>query len=135
MNDYPNAVKEKLNSLISEMSTSPSLFVKNPEKDFTRNRKLNFETVMRLMISMGGNSIYKELPEVQGYDVNTATTSAFVQQRDKILPFAFEFMLHEFTKAQLNLSTYKGYRLFAVDGTALHIPTNPNDKDSFFQSL
>jgi hypothetical protein len=35
--------------------------VKNPEKDFTRKRKLPFEEVMNLLISMGGNSLYKEL--------------------------------------------------------------------------
>jgi hypothetical protein len=63
------------------MSASPELFVRNPGKDFTRNRKLPFETMMHLLISMGGNSIYKELLEAQGYDVNTATTSAFGQKR------------------------------------------------------
>jgi len=134
MNNYPNEVKERLTSIISEMSASSALFVKNPNKDFIRNRKLNFETIMRLLISMGGGSIYKELLEVNGYDANTATTSAFVQQRDKILPFAFEFVLHEFTKSHSDLRSYKGYRLLAIDGSGLHIPTNPNDKETFFQT-
>jgi len=134
MNDYPNTIKERLSSLISELSVSSWLFVKNPGKDFTRNRKLPFETVVHLLISMGGNSIYKELLESQGYDVNTATSSAFVQQRDKILPGAFEFLLHEFTESYTDIKNYRGYRLLAADGSDLHIATNPNDPDSFHQN-
>ena len=134
MNEYPNDVKEKLSSLIRELSASPALFVKNPGTDFTRNRKLPFEVVVQLLISMGGNSIYKELLESQGYNVNTATTAAFVQQRDKILPDAFEFLLHEFTQSYSDIKQYRGYRLFATDGSDLHIATNPHDTDTFYQN-
>ena len=84
MPDYLYVVKAKLTALINEMSEAPALFVKNPKTDFTRNRKLPFGMVMELLISMGGNSIYKELLDAQGYDVNTATTSAFIQQREKL---------------------------------------------------
>ena len=134
MNDYPNTVKGILSSLITELSKSPELFVKNPGKDFTRKRKLPLETVIQLLISMGGNSVYKELLESQGYDVNTATSSAFVQQREKILPYAFEYLLHEFTQSHSELKTYRGYRLLAIDGSFLHIATDPNDVDSYNQS-
>jgi len=134
MNDYPNAIKETLSSLIAELSESPTLYVKNPGKDFTRKRKLPFETVVQLLISMGGNSIYKELLEAQGYDLNTATSSAFVQQREKILPCAFEYLLHEFTQSHSELKTYRGYRLLAVDGSTLHIATNPEDTESYIQT-
>lgn len=133
MNEYPNIIKERLSALIRELSASPELFVKNPGKDFTRDRKLPFETVVNLLISMGGNSIYKELLESQGYDMNTATTSAFVQQRDKILPCAFEFLLHEFTESYVDLKKYRGFRLLATDGSELHIATNPFDSDTFYQ--
>jgi len=134
MNEYPNEVKKKLMSLITEMSESPALYVKNPKKDFTRNRKLPFETVVKLIISMGGSSIYKELLESHDYELNTATTSAFVQQRDKILPFAFEFLFHEFTRSHSATKKYKGYRLLAADGSDLHIATNPDDPDTYFQT-
>jgi len=135
MNEYPNKMKESLLSLIGKLSESPELFVKNPGKDFTRNRKLPFETVINLLISMGANSIYKELLQSQGYDVNTtATTSAFIQQRDKILPCAFEFLLHEFTRLYADTKTYEGYRLLAADGSDLHIPTNPDDSETYYLS-
>lgn len=134
MNDYANSLKQTLTSLIQEMSAAPAHYVKNPEKDFTRKKKLPFETVMQLLISMGGNSIYKELLESQGYDVNTATTSAFVQQRNKILPSAVEFLFHQFTQSYTDIKDYRGYRLLAVDGSDLHIATDSADTDTYFQS-
>ncbi|MGM1050712.1 MAG: IS4 family transposase [Bacillota bacterium] len=134
MNEYANSLKQTLTSLIREMSAAPAPYVKNPKKDFTRKKKLPFETVMQLLISMGGNSIYKELLESQGYDVNTATTSAFVQQRNKILPSAVEFLFHEFTQSYTDIKYYRGYRLLAVDGSDLHIATDSVDTDTYFQS-
>jgi hypothetical protein len=134
MNEYANSLKETLTSLIREMSAAPAPFVKNPDKDFTRKKKLPFETVMQLLISMGGNSLYKELLESQGYDINTATTSAFVQQRNKILPSAVEFLFHKFTESYSEIKDYRGYRLLAMDGSDLHIATDPTDTDSYFQS-
>jgi hypothetical protein len=134
MDTYADSLKKTLTSLIREMSAAPAPYVTNPERDFTRKKKLPFETVMQLLISMGGNSIYKELLESQGYDVNTATTSAFVQQRNKILPSAVEFLFHEFTQSYTEIKLYRGYRLLAIDGSDLHIATDPADTDTYFQS-
>ncbi|TVX96225.1 IS4 family transposase, partial [Paenibacillus cremeus] len=131
---YASSLKETLTSLIREMSVAPELYVKNPGKDFTRKKKLPFEAVMQLLISMGGNSIYKELLESQGYDVNTASTSAFVQQRNKILPSAVESLFHKFTQSYTNIKDYRGYRLLAIDGSDLHIATDPEDTNTYFQS-
>jgi len=134
MNNHPNTVKNTLMSLIEAMSANPEPYVKTPGKDFTRTRKLPFEAVVKLLISMGGSSIYKELLEAQGYDLNTATTSAFVQQREKILPYAFEYLFQKFTATQSKPRKYRGYRLLAADGSDLHSPTNPDDADTYFQS-
>ena len=76
MTDYPRFVKEKLAEIISKMVAEPKPFVKNPNIDFTRNRKLSFETVMSLMLSMGGNSLINELMEYFHYDVDMASSSA-----------------------------------------------------------
>ena len=135
MTDYPRFVKGKLNEIISKMAAEPKSFVKNPNVDFTRNRKLSFETVMRLMLSMGGNNLTNELMEYFHYDVDMASSSAFIQQRDKLLPYAFEFLLNEFTRFFQDLKTYEGYRLLAVDGSDLNICHNPNDVDTYFQSI
>ena len=125
------SIKKKLISLIHEISQAPDLFVKNPGKDFTRNRKLPLETMLKLLISIGGGSLAKELLTFHDFDLNTATSSAFIQQREKLLPCVFEFLLHEFT-ATAPPKYFYGYRLLAVDGSDVHIPTNPEHKDSCF---
>jgi len=130
MNDFIKTLKGKLTDFISEISASKSLFVKNPKKDFTRKRKLPFEDVMTAIISIGGNSINKELLDNYGYNANTPTPSAFIQQRDKIKPFAFEQLFRNFTDSFENLTLYKGFRLLAVDGSDLHTPTNPQDAET-----
>lgn len=133
MNNYSEFVKDKLLSIIKEMKDSPETFVKNPGRDFTRNRKLSFEDIIKLMLSMGGNSIYKELLEHFKYDVNTATASAFIQQRDKILPLALEHLFKTFTYSFDNYKTFKGYRLLAADGSKLNIAHDPNDSLTYIK--
>jgi hypothetical protein len=83
--------KKKLTSLIEEMATSPELFVENATTDFTRKRKLSFATVMNLIISMDGNSICSELMQYFDYDAEMASASAFIQQRNKLLPINATF--------------------------------------------
>jgi len=134
MTDYPNSLKKRLTSIINGMSYSLKRFVKNPGRDFTRDRKLSFCEMLWILLVMGGNSIYKELLEYQEYDANTATTSAFVQQRDKILPDAFEFLFNEFTESSPPVDTYRGYRLIAIDGSGLNIATDPDDLDTYCQN-
>lgn len=132
MNNHAASVKETLMSLINEMSESPAPFVQNPDRDFTRNRKLSFKKMLLMLISMGGNSIHKELLDFFSYDINTATSSAFVQQRNKILLYALEFLFHKFTHSFPNTKKFNGHRLLAVDGSTLHIATNPDDSDTYF---
>ena len=60
-------VKQQLLSIISEMAANPSLFAQNPATDFTRKRKLGFETLVLLLLSMGGGSLQRELLEYTGY--------------------------------------------------------------------
>jgi len=82
---------------------------------------------------MGGNSIYKELLEYFKYDVETATSSAFVQQRGKILPSALEYLFKAFTNSFDNYKTFNGYRLLAADGSKLNIAHNPRDADTYIK--
>ena len=55
-----------------------------------------------------------------------------MQQRSKILPTAFEDLLNSFTDKADPHETYKNYRILAIDGSDLHVPTNPQDKESYF---
>ena len=93
MRNYPNALKRKLLDTICQMREELSKYTTDPKRDFTRNRKLPFETLCRTILSMSGQSMNVELQRQFHYDPTAATTSAFVQQRGKLLPAAFEEIL------------------------------------------
>ena len=126
MNEYADFIKEKLDTVLTEMHESSWLFVNDPGKDFTRNRKLDFKDMLGILLSMGGNSLKLELMKYFSYDVETATCSAFVQQREKILPEALELLFHRFTSSSINHNYFNDYRMLAVDGSDLCIAYNPN---------
>ena len=134
MNEYADFIKEKLDTLLTEMHESSRMFVKDPAKDFTRDRKLDFKNMLSILLSMGGNSLKLELMKYFSYDVETATCSAFVQQREKILPEALELLFHRFTSSSINPNYYNDYRMLAVDGSDLCIAHNPNDTENYFLS-
>ena len=96
---FSESVKQVLPGKIQEMAACPGSFVRNPDRDFTRRRKLDFATTVRCLIAMESGSLKKELLELFRYDPDTATTSAFNQQRDKILPEALYFLFREFNEA------------------------------------
>lgn len=132
MNEYANLVKTNLENVVSEMDNCSCLFSKNPEKDFTRKRKLDFKKMINILLSMGGKSLKLELMDNFSYDTDTPTSPAFVQQRNKILPDAFQYLFHEFTKKSMSPKLYNGYRLLAADGSDICIYHNPSDEETYF---
>lgn len=132
----PTLLKNKqiLNGAIKAISTSPEKYVKRPGIDFTRNRKLSFETVIKMLVGMGENTICKEQYDWFEYATDTASTSAFVQQRDKILPQATEDLFHLFVDRSNYDKRYCGYRLLAADGSDLRLPANADDTESYFKN-
>ena len=113
-------LKEKLLGLIAKKAEEANQHVVNPAKDFTRNRKLPFHEVVRILLTIGGNSLGAELLEYFEYRADSATSSAFVQQRGKMKSSALESLFHEFTGTLGMHKTFDGYRLLAFDGTDLH---------------
>lgn len=63
MNSYPKLVKKKLDQYIQHVVLNREKFVRNPKKDFTRNRKLSLKNLVELIITMGAGSQNKELLE------------------------------------------------------------------------
>ena len=135
MSKYINKVTNSLTKLISEISENPSLFVKKPKTDFTRNRKINFKKFIGITMNSGGGTMSKELLDYFDFDVNTPSVSAYTQQRSKVLPEAFEFLFNSFTQENMSsTNNYNGYRLIACDGSNLTIATNPNDAQTAYKS-
>ena len=73
-------------------------------------------------------------PIPNGISHAAATTSAFVQQRGRLLPAAFEEILRRFTSENRPIRRWNGYTLLAVDGSHVQIPSNVHDKMTHFNS-
>ena len=143
MKSKTNELKQKLFDIIKMMSQVPWLFSVNPEKDFSRTSKLGMEQLIPMILTMEGKSITNELLEYFQCNKNTPSASAFVQCRQKLLPIAMDFLFHEFTESCDNKKTYRGFRLLAVDGSDIHIPTTQehleslvrNNEDTYYNIL
>lgn len=129
MNNYKH-LKNVLNYNIKKLSEVSSLFCENAKTDFTRNRKLNFETTVKNIICMEAGSIKDELLKLNDYSIETPTASAFVQARSKIKVDAFKTLFDKFNEKTHKEKLYKGYRLLAIDGSELPIDNTIYDEDT-----
>lgn len=133
MSDYITRITNTLEELISELSSNPSLYLRNPQKDFTRNRKINFKTMIGITMNSGGCSMNKELLDYFDFNPDLPTVSAYTQQRSKILPDAFAYLFYEFMNSVENQNNlFDGYRIIACDGSNLSIATNPMDAETMW---
>ena len=127
----PEILRGMLDSMIQKLGEAPERYVKRPGRDFTRPRTLTFETVISLLLTMSENSIGKALIRRFENKEQTPSASAFVQQRQKLLPSALETLFHRFTGILRPEKTFCGYRLLAVDGSSLKSAACPEDPASY----
>lgn len=90
------SIKKQLKFCIKAMDSSSSLFVVNPEKDFTRKRKHLFGDILMNVILLESGSLKDELFKRFGYSLDTPSASSFIQARDKIRPDAFHTLFDMF---------------------------------------
>lgn len=122
-----SSVKSLLLKHIQAMEENRKEFVKDPLRDFTRTRKLSFADTILLLISMECGSIRSELLKFFDYSLETASTSAFIQQRDKLKPGALCYLFHSFSE-EFPSQTMNDYHIFAVDGSDVSIPLEGEDE-------
>ena len=134
MKNYPNTLKRNLLNTISQMQKELPQYTSDPQRNFTRNRKLPFEKLCRTILSMSGQSLHVELQRQFRYEPAAATASAFVQQRGKLLPSVFEEILRRFSLQNRPKRHWTGYMLLAVDGSHVQIPSGIHDKATYFNS-
>lgn len=94
-------------SEIKNVANEPHNYCTNPDTDFTRNRKLSMEKMLQGIIGMESKSLTNELLDLFQASAETPTTSAFIQQRNKINPKAFETIFKYFSKKSNNLFRLK----------------------------
>lgn len=74
---------------VDKLSQDYREFLFNPDKDFTRNRKLPFKSLIKFILCMEAGSIKDELYNNFDLNIDNPSASAFVQQRCKIKYQAF----------------------------------------------
>ena len=126
-------IKTALNKSIQTVCQSTSEYCRNPEKDFTRRKKLPMDKTIKTVLGFSSKSLTNEMTDIFSRDNEMPSVSAFVQQRAKILPLAFEDLFKQFTNSVNNIHLFDGYRLLAVDGSDIRTPVNTDDPDSYFK--
>ena len=127
---FADMTKRNLENAITFITDRRAEYVHNPDADFTRERKLNMRDTISLLLSMDGGSLAKELHKHFEHRNASITPSALVQQRSKIKSAAFYDLLRQFNQTEVVRQKYKGYRILAVDSSAINQPRDP-DLDSF----
>ena len=61
MKSHVQYVKDKLMESIQTLGTLRNMYIEREGKDFIRNRKLSFETVVKLILEMEGKTLDHEL--------------------------------------------------------------------------
>lgn len=87
----PTALKQ-LDGVIADVVAHISDFTKS-SNDFTRNRKLNATTTIKVTLNMQGNSLNTELIDAFPNLDDRMTASAYVQQKAKLTLDVFKYIL------------------------------------------
>ncbi len=118
---------------IQTLEADRSSFVRNPDSDFTRKRKLSFQDTVKCILSMEAGSIQSELLKYFSFSADTVTPSAFIQQRAKIRSEAFQSLFFRFS-GMLPSRSRQGYHFLAVDGSEILVPLEKGmDSYSYFK--
>lgn len=104
--------------------------------DFTRDRKLNFHSVLILLVQKSVKSLQLKLNEfVNRFELSASiTASAFSQARAKLLPEAFQELNNvvlELIYGDKDHNTFFGFELLGVDGSVIRLPNSQSIKDKF----
>lgn len=127
----PKHIKKLLLTEIKAVSIDFDRYCYEPQRNFSRNRKLPFETVIKSIIGMESKSLTNELLDFFNSSSDTPSASAFIQQRSKIKPEALKAVFNGFTNKILKQSL-TDLPVLAIDGSDIQIATNPNDETSYF---
>ena len=127
-----DVVLSNLLAKIDELTSDPEKIAVEPGKDFTRNRKLGANNLIRMLLTMEAECINEELYTYFGYTKEVPTKAAFCKQRCKLNQNALPFLLRQFNKTLSEKFYNEKYRFLACDGSGANIFRNPDDPDTYY---
>lgn len=115
---------DALNNVISDICGNIDQYKKNPS-DFTRNRKLPVDQLIKTTLNMQGQSLEAELLKAYPDLDDRMTKSAYEQQKNKLKPEIFEDIFHQYNdtlEQPKTLDVVNSYRVLAIDGSDFNPP-------------
>lgn len=120
------SLREKLNQAIAQTVSLRGNYA-DDFRHFTRNRKLPMEELIKLLLTMTGGTLARELYDA-GIDI---APSSFVEQRKRIGYLAFKGIMERFNNLCDDPATLDGYKVWAVDGSTVPLPRNESSKNHY----
>ena len=123
-----NPIK-KLQTILKEMETHKSQYVAEPQKDFSRNRKVSFYDMMWFLLFIGANSISEEIRRSFNHkDFSYISEAAILKSRNKIKISALSnFYVNSMTHLKIRKNTEAtGCWLWTARISALYIVLKAN---------
>ncbi len=133
-------IKSLFLSAVQDVVSHISDFTLRPGKDLTRNRKFPADKLISFLVTQGASSTRVEMIDFFGMDASMPTSSAFRQQRAKLMPEAFAEVFNSFSNSYFSLGgsqkqTADGYHCIAADGsTVSFFSSNKFAADEYFVS-
>ena len=129
-----NCIQKKIIRNIGDLCSLPpdeyrNTF-RNPEKDFTRDRKQPLGTVVKTGLLNSGTCLNHQLRQTHGPG-SRPTASAYIQQRDKLTPLFFRRLFIRQLSYIYEHTPYHGkYIIIACDGSGINIHPDRKDMDT-----
>lgn len=120
-----NQIKSMFQDALFYTASHITPYLIDPDKDFTRRRRLPQEMLISFLVSQGASSTGNELDGFFDFHCDSPSLSALNQQRDKLKPQALEKVFRQLNTSLLKLDTPSGYRLLAADGSSFFLFSTP----------
>lgn len=108
----------------------------NPDKDFTRDRKLPLCSLLKIGLLNAGTCINEQLRLCCGLGDDRPTASGFIQQRDKLTVESYSALFRIHASSLTGHTLYKQkYIVVAIDGSDVNIHPNKDDVSTLCTSI
>lgn len=130
---YSDAVRAILFASINELAADPKKYAVNLGKDFSRNRKLGFNDLLLILLTMEADCIKEEFYLYFGRSTFAPSKAVFYKPRKMLKDGALRSLLFSFTQKCKKHQLKEKYFMVACDGSAADIFRNPGEPDTFFE--
>ena len=124
--NHAEELRNRLNQAIAQTISLRGNYA-DDIRHFTRNRKISLEKIAKLLLSMTGGPLNRELYDA-GVDI---APSSFIDRRKAISYAFFRDVMLRFNDLCDDPATVKGYRLWAIDGSTVPLPRNPKSDNHY----